>query len=196
MMALSVNQIAPHPFWPVNALVGARIEQVITGDWFVTFYLDRVAPVEQQVHALRTIEARYLADKTGSMLLCFVGFDKTPLVYELRFDPTIYHRHEWDQRRQMYQETNLATFLLIDSATGYIKALRHANFPDKLWQICSYTWSKALTIDGYTEKYRQWVEALYKQSPLDLWKIATAAGSFGESYNLEQSKLLLNPINS
>jgi hypothetical protein len=72
--------------------------------------------------------------------------------------------------------------LLIGSATGIVWAIRYANMPGVLWQVCYDSWREALSIENYTGKYDAWIQELWQHSSPKLWEMGTPAGAFGEEY--------------
>ncbi len=146
MFTLAVGQRAPVPFWPTTSVDGARFEQGAEGDWFIVMYMRDPSKEERQFVRKAEILTRYLTDESGAMVLAMIRFKGSPLIYELVYDPTKYPAIEWGNRVELWDKSNMVSFLLIDSVTGIIGALRYANMPRVFWQVWRDSWRKALSI--------------------------------------------------
>jgi hypothetical protein len=184
MCLFAVGQQAPAPFWPSTGEDGAKFEQGSEGDWFIVFYMDAPSKEERRLVRKAKILTRYLTDDAGSMVFAMIRFKGSELAYELVHDPTKYPAIEWGKRVEMWDKSNMVTFLLIDSATGVIGAMRYANMPKVFWQVWRDSWRRALSIEDYTGKYEAWIKGLWEHKTLELWDMGTPAGWFGEEYQI------------
>jgi hypothetical protein len=69
-----------------------------------------------------------------------------------------------------------------NSIIGIIGALRVANMPKTLWEVCQESWRKSLSIEDYTWKYAEWVNPLWQRGTMDFGNTATPSGVYGERY--------------
>jgi hypothetical protein len=184
MCVIMVGQQAPAPFWPSSGGDGARFEQGPEGDWFILMYAESPTKEERRLVRKAKILSRYIADESGSMVLAMIRFKGSELAYELVHDPTKYKAIEWGKRVKMWDKSNMVSFLLIDSATGIVGAMRYANMPKVFWQVWRDSWRKALSIEGYGDKYTAWIKGLWQHKTLELWDLGTPAGVFGEEYQI------------
>jgi len=182
MIQLIVGQQAPEPFWPLPGAEGARFEQLYPGDWFLIIYMGQPSKEERKIVRKAKILTRYLIDESKTMVMAFIRFEASPLIYELVFDPTRYKAIEWKDRIDWWDKSNTVSLLLIDSTTGIVGAIRVANMPKTLWEVWRESWRKSVSIEDYSRKYTEWIQTLWQQKTMKLWNIAIPSGRFGEKY--------------
>ena len=182
MIQLIVGQQAPAPFWPMPGAEGARFEQLDSGEWFIIIYMGQPSKEEKKIVRKAKILTRYLIDESKTMVMAFIRFESSPLIYELVFDPTHYKAIEWKDRIDWWDKSNTVSLLLIDSVTGVIGAIRVANMPKTLWEVWRESWRKSLSVENFSRKYSEWINILWQRKTMDLWDMAAPSGVFGERY--------------
>lgn len=151
------------------------------GGYILGVYLNQPHPQEVAILRSEKILTRLLIQ--DNFILPMVQFGSTLMIFEISFDPTLYT----DERVFQFQESNNTLMVVsIDSSTGKVVALRHANFPLKFIQHCSEAWAKAFLETNYSEKYRNWYGGLQQHSLETLWEKAMPTGTLGDSYDLEE----------
>jgi len=137
---------------------------------------------ERKILRKAKILTRYIIDESKTMVMAFIRFESSPLIYELVFDPTRYKAIERKDRIDWWDKSNTVSLLLIDSATGAIGAIRVANMPKALWEVWRESWRKSVSIEDYSQKYSKWINTLWQRQTMELWNTATPSGMFGERY--------------
>lgn len=146
-------------------------------------YLTNVTFMDKNAFQKKSIEIRIL--EGGDNLVLPMAKFGTEFTFEMSFDPTLYE----DERSLQFVETNnMLTMFLIDSDTGTIKAIRQANMPLKMIQICRIAWSKAILDVNFSSKYTEWFGRMRKYPLEVLWDRATKVGRMGETFNLDEIK--------
>lgn len=148
-----------------------------------TVFLNRPNVAEINHFSSKKIKVKLVDEQPFCLPLIRFGYSN--MIFEMSFDPTLYH----DNRAfQLLGVNNLLTLILVDSSTGIVKRLRSANFPLQFMETCSKRWQEAFHEENYSERYREWFRK--KQSiPLErLWEQALYLGKMGERFDLEQVK--------
>jgi hypothetical protein len=144
--------------------------------------MGRHSEEERKIVRKAKILTRYLIDETKTMVMALIRFQSSPIICELVFDPTKYQALEWKDRIDWWDKSNTVSLLLIDSTTGTTGAIRVANMPKTLWEVWRDSWRKSVTIEEYSRKYSEWINALWRRKTMELWNTATPSGVFGERY--------------
>lgn len=161
---------------------GALFEAMDENEGFILgIYLNRPHPEEISLIRKETIHTRLVIE--NNFILPMIKFGDKPLIFEMNFDPTLYN----DSRALQLSETNnMILIVTIDSSTGKIAALRHANLPLNFVQHCSQIWSRALLSTDYSAQYTNWSKGLQANSIESLWNKAIPTGSLGERYDIDE----------
>jgi hypothetical protein len=182
MIKFVIGQPAPTPFLPTPGTERGRSEQLDTGEWFIIIYMGQPSKEEIKIIRKAKILTRYLIDDSKTMLMVLIRFESSSIIYELVFDPTRYKAIEWKDRIDWWDKSNTVSLLLIDSTNGIIGAIRVANMPKTLWEVWRESWRRSLSIEQYTRKYSEWINALWQCQTMELRNTATPSGVFGERY--------------
>jgi len=182
MIQLIVGQQAPEPFWLMPGAEGARFEQLNSAEWFLVIYMGSPSKEERKIIRKAKILTRYLIDESQTMVMAFIRFESSSLIYELVFDPTRYKAIEWKDRIDWWDKSNTVSLLLIDSISGIVGAIRVANMPKVLWEVWRESWRKSVSIEDYSRKYSEWIKTLWQYKTMQLWNTATPSGAFGVRY--------------
>ena len=135
---------------------GCILECHEQGELFFNIYIDDMTEENNYIYALL---------KFGDNLL-----------FEIEFDPNLYK-----DNRVNNIKGNMVYIISIESNNNIIQTLRYVNIPQKLFSIWLNNWSEVLKIDGYSSKYKKWIDDLRNRySPLKLWEYGTFSGYMGE----------------
>jgi hypothetical protein len=155
---------------------GAIIEQLADGGFCLVVYMDNMTTGEFLALREEKIHVRVIKE-TDDFVLTLLKYGKTPLIFELCFDPTLYK----DDRRGIFSKSNMLTIIGVESNTNTIKTLRMVSMPLKLHNIFIKAWNLALTREGFSEKYNAWINDLdSRYSVVDLWKMGENYGQMGQ----------------
>jgi hypothetical protein len=167
MIQLIRGQQAPAPFLPHPGTEGARFEQMDTGDWIIIIYIGQPSKEERKIIRKAKVVTRYLIDESKTMVMAFIRFESSPIIYELVFDPTRDKAIEWKERIEWWNKSNTLTVLVVDSVSGIIEGIRVANMPKILWEVWQESWRKSLSIEDYSRKYDAWIKTLWHCNAMD-----------------------------
>lgn len=169
-------------------LDGGIFEALEDGDGYM-YSLYLMNPIQEEILAVRTKTISVRVIQEDNFVLPLIRFGNTLMIFEMSFDPTLYK----DARAFQFKDANnLLSIVLIDSSNGKVNALRQANLPLKLIQLCSEKWANAFLELDYSRKYKEWYHKL-QSIPLEvLWDRALYLGKMGESYNLDEIHYKLN----
>jgi len=174
---------APEKYLKDNPQDGARMYQSRDNILSVALYLKNMAYEEEQALSNKKIYCRI--HRKDWFLLTLIRFGKTPIIFEITFDPTIYPESEWLERKDALEKNNMIIFLGIDTSNGIVKTLRRANLPEKLWIQWKECWEASYHIPHYSREYGRWRNLIEnRRSILESWDTALEAGIFGERYKL------------
>jgi hypothetical protein len=144
--------------------------------FFMSIYLGGMDATER--HALESEIIRVRMIKEGNKILFITRYGKTPLMFEVNFDPTLY---EDERVMQIVFDNHMVTFVGIERSNNIVQTLRQANFPMKLKQTLITAWMGAFEEEDYSTKYTNWTLNLYnKFTTFELWDIGEDVGYFGE----------------
>lgn len=143
----------------------------------MNIYFADMTSEEANLIASAPISVRVLRD-TPTFVLPVVRFGRSPLLFEIIFDPTLYKDN---RSMQLTLENNLVTIVGVDSNTNIVKALRLVSIPKRLREIWLTSWTKALEMNDFSRKYNMWVSDISRRySPEKLWDMSVYVGKFGD----------------
>jgi len=155
---------------------GCLIEQLADGGFCLVVYMDNMTIGEFMALREEKIHVRVIKE-TDDFVLTLLKYGKTPLIFELCFDATLYK----DERRGVFSKSNMLTIIGVESNTNTIKTLRMVSMPLKLHNTFIKAWNLALTREGFSEKYNAWINDLdSRYSVIDLWKMGDGYGQMGQ----------------
>lgn len=155
---------------------GCIFEQLNDGQFCLVVYMDNMSL--EEVIALRTakIQVRVIKE-TDDFVLTLIKYGNSPLVFEIAFDPTLYT----DERRKMFEKSNMLSIISVDSNSNSIKTLRYVSMPLKLYDLYRGAWSLALHREEFSERYTRWIDDLDRRySVLELWSRGEKYGEMGQ----------------
>ncbi len=148
-------------------------------------YMPDLTENEIEAYRKNKITSRYIANSTNLVVIALFSVEvkdrDTLLVFEIVFDPCLYPEGEWKQRQEAYYRDNIINFLLIDSSSGVIKAMRSFNMPIKLREVWLKSWNRSYLVENYSEIYKKWKNRIDLTYSVDeLWNDAKDSGVLGE----------------
>ena len=152
---------------------GCILECHEQGELFFNIYIDDMTEKEKQSLRFDKIETRAIQENNYIYALLKFGDN---LLFEIEFDPNLYK-----DNRVNNIKGNMVYIISIESNNNIIQTLRYVNIPQKLFSIWLNNWSEVLKIDGYSSKYKKWIDDLRNRySPLKLWEYGKFSGYMGE----------------
>jgi hypothetical protein len=154
---------------------GCQFEALSNGDFMIVIMMQDITEAEALI--LRQTKIKVKVIEEIGYVLPIIRFGAANLFFELVFDPTIYK----DNRMDNLLKTNMVSVVGVDSRTGIIKSLRHANMPMALYKLLLTSWEQAKTTPDFSRKFKAWVMDLDQRYPLlDLWERARYVGKMGD----------------
>ena len=155
---------------------GCIMEQLADSSFALIVYMDNMTTGEFMTLKEDKIHVRVIKE-TNDFVLTLLKYGKTPLIFELCFDPTLYK----DERRGVFGKSNMLTIIGVESNTNIIKTLRMVSMPMKLFKLYNRAWELALKHDGFSEKYSAWLNDLTNRyTTVQLWGMSDGYGQMGQ----------------
>jgi len=179
-VVIEVGKVAPEPFWPSNAVDGAKLLQnSVSGEVLILIYLDNPTHEEIAMFRKNTIQVGCIAESNGNCLY-LLKVANSDILLDLSHNPTLHPIEEKESRLEHWGTTNFYQLMLIDSSNGIIRVLRAFTAPDKLVQSLHTNMSLAFDMPDFTKQNNIFLDKLNKMPLETLWLICTVLGTFGE----------------
>lgn len=154
------------------------MEQLDDGGFILVIYMDNMTLEERIVLKKAKIKTRVLREANDT-LLTLIHYDKTTMVFEISFDPTLYKN--FPERFNQFIKNNMLLIIGVESTTNRVATIRKVSLPKMLHTLWITAWTHALNAENFSKRYLHWVEDLdSRYELLELWNMAKPTGDLGE----------------
>lgn len=152
---------------------GAFLEALPPGGMVALLYLSGMRALERIVIEMEPMDVRVVEE--GEFVLTLLKFGDTPVLFSLEHDPRKYG----DLRSlNAIRRTNRIDIIAVESTKNEVRVIRPAHFPEHLRQAWKRSWLAAMADRSYSERYQEWLNALWKRwrDVRRLWERARDVG--------------------